>query len=342
MKLHTIIITIALLGASTLGLAEESRSALVTQIMPIEQVLQESMVVYGRIQADPDSILTLSLPHAGLITKVSARLGQRVKRGDMLLEISTSPAARMEYIQASNAVDYAQIELTRQQRLLTEHMSTKSQVDVSRKVLDDAKSTLYALKNQGKNNSSEQMTAPIDGIVIQMTITQGDRVQADTVALAIASENRLIAQLGAEPEDIHRLKLGMPVKLKSVFVDGYEADTELREIHAMINPTTHLVDILAPIPADKSENLVLGSYLMAELQLSQHTGISVPRSAVLEDEQGQYVFQIIDGKAKRITVTTGIENEKWVEITAGLESGQAVISIGNYVLTDGMNVRVVK
>jgi len=96
MKLNTIIISIALFGTSTLSLAEESRSALVTQIMPVEQVLQESMVVYGRVQADPDSILTLSLPHAGLITKVSARLGQRVKRGDMLLEITTSPAARME------------------------------------------------------------------------------------------------------------------------------------------------------------------------------------------------------------------------------------------------------
>lgn len=334
------VVVVILSATSTATIADETTSALVTQATVIEKALHETITVYGQVQADPDAVLTLSLSRAGLVTRVSVRLGQRVKRGDALLEFSTSPTARMEYIQASNAVDYAQIELARQKRLLTEQMSTKAQVDAAQKGLADSQSTLQALQKQGKGNAFEKLLAPIDGIVTKINITQGDRVPADTIALALASEDRLIVQLGAEPEDIHLLKPGMPVTLKSVFVAGYEAKTQLREIHAMINPATRLVDILAPIPADKTENLVLGSYMSAELELNRHKGIAVPRSAVLEDKQGQYVFQIVDGKAKRVAVTTDHIGDEWVEILQGLKSGQKVISVGNYILTDGMSVRV--
>ena len=340
MKFNIVMSIVALLGLSAAAIADENTSALVTQTVTIEKALHETIVVYGQVQADPDSVLTLSLSHGGLVTRVSVRPGQRVKRGDALLEFSTSPAARMEYIQASNAVDYALIELTRQKRLLAEQMSTKSQVDAARKGLADSQSTLQSLKKQGKGNSSESLFAPIDGIVTKININQGDRVPADTVALALASEARLIVQLGAEPEDIHLLKPGMPVKLRSVFVTDYKADTQLREVHAMINPATRLVDILAPVPADKTEHLVLGSYMTAEIELNRHQGMVVPRNAVLEDKQGQYVFHIVDGKASRIAVKTGHEDDEWVEILDGLKSGQKIISVGNYIVTDGMNVRV--
>jgi membrane fusion protein (multidrug efflux system) len=124
-----------------------------------------------------------------------------------------------------------------------------------------------------------------------------------------------------------------------VFVPEYQAESQLREIHAIINPTTHLVDVLVPIPADQTDHLVLGSSLSADIRLHAHTGMTVPRSAVLQDEQGAYVFRVVGGKAQRVAVTTGLKSDQWIEITSGLNPDEAVVTVGNYELKDGMPVR---
>jgi len=339
MKLISLISLMLLVSAYNACAADKALSVLVEQARAEERVLPKTLTVYGRVQPDSDAVLTLSLPRAGLITHVGARLGQRVKHGDVLLEFSTSPTARMEFIKAKNAVDYAKAGLERQSRLFNEQMSTKSQVDGAKKALDDAKSALKALRAQGKGHVTEQVNAPVDGIITQINIKQGDRVQADTAALALATENRLVALLGAEPEDIRALKPGMAVMLKSVFISDYEALTKLREVHAMINPSTHLVDLLAPIPPEKTDPLILGSYLTAELTISKHKGVTVPRNAVLEDDKGRYVFTVVDERAKRIAVITGKESDRWIEIKSGVKAGQNVVTTGNYVLKDGNSIR---
>ena len=316
-----------------------SESALIKTAQAVQKTISETLTVYGRVQPAFDAVVTISLPHAGLVTHVGVRMGQRVKHGDTLMGLTTSPAAYVQYIQARNAEKYANLALIRQQRMLKEQLSTKAKVNVARRALFDARSRLNALEKQGQNRTYKILTSPMDGIVVHLGVKQGDRVQADTAALTIASEDHLTARLGIEPEDIHLIKPGTPVTIHSIFVPDYQVKTRLLEIHAMINPATHLVDALAPIPVGKTDHLVLGSYLKADIELMAHIGITVPRSAVLEDDQGHYVFIVVNGRAKRINVETGLENYKWIEITKGLKSYEKVVNVGNYVLKDGMAVR---
>lgn len=318
---------------------ENTTSALIQKTKAVQREISKKLIVYGRVQPDPDAIQTISLPHAGTITKIRVRLGQRIKQGDTLFKLTISPSDNMEYMQASNAVNYAESKLARQQRLLQEQLTTKAEVNAVSAELLAAQNNLKTLEAQEKNKTIETRTAPTDGIITSLNIKQGDMVQANAVAMTIADGNKLIVQLGVEPEDIHFLKPGTPIKIHSVFIPEYEGKSQLREIHAMINPVTHLVDAIAPIPPDKTYHLVLGGYLTAEIQLSEHTGLTVPRTAVLEDEQGYYVFTIEHNKAKRLQVEIGQENKSWTEITKGLHQGQLIVITGNYVLTDGMFVR---
>jgi len=338
MKQAMIVCALVLVIACSRMWAQEP-SVLIRQAKVVQQPISETLTVYGQVQADPDSVQAISLLHDALITRVAVRPGQRVERGETLLELATSPGAHMEYLKARGAMDYAQRELARQQRLLKEQLATNSQVEAASNALQDAEASLQALEAQGQNKATDKMSAPTAGIITQLRAKQGDRLQAGVAVLEIAIGNRLVAILGVEPEDIRLLGPGTPVKIRSVFVPDYEADSQLREIHAMINPATHLVDALAPIPADQTDQLVLGSSLSADIQLNAHTGMTVPRSAVLQDEQGAYVFRIIGGKGQRMAVTTGLESDQWIEITSGLRLDEAVVTVGNYELKDGMPVR---
>jgi RND family efflux transporter MFP subunit len=338
MKLSRILYTSALLMLCTPAWAQEP-SVLIQKAKARLQPVSEILTVYGQVQPDPDSVQTISMLRDALISRVAVRPGQRVRRGQTLLELTTSPSAHMEYLKARGAVDHAQRELARQQRLLSEQLTTNAQVDAARNALQDARASLQAMVTQGQNKARDQIAAPTDGIITQLRVKQGDRLQAGIAVLEIATGNRLVAVLGVEPEDIRWLEPGMPVRIRSVFVPEYKADGQLREIHAMINPATHLVDALVPIPEDQTDQLVLGSRLIADIHLNRHTGVTVPRNAVLQDDQGPYVFRVVGGKAQRVAVKTGLESDAWIEITYGLSPGEDVVTVGNYELKDGISVR---
>jgi RND family efflux transporter MFP subunit len=222
---------------------------------------------------------------------------------------------------------------------LREQLATNAQVEAARNALQDAQASLQAMVTQGQNRAGDQITAPTAGIITQLKVKQGDRLQAGIAVLEMATGNRLVAILGVEPEDIQWLAPGMPVRIRSVFVPDFKADGQLREIHAMINPATHLVDALVPIPDGQTDQLVLGSRLVADIHLNEHTGTTVPRSAVLQDAQGPYVFRVVGGQARKVAVTTGLESDQWIEITSGLKPDEEVVAVGNYELKDGMAVR---
>ena len=320
------------------GWAEEP--SVLVQSAPVEQrEISETLTVYGQVQPDPDTVQIITMLHDGLIARVAARPGQRVTEGETLLEVTTSPGAHVAYLKARAAVDYARRELDRQQRLLAERLATNAQVAAARNALQDARAALQALNAQGQNKAMMQITAPAGGIITQIKVKQGDWLQTGAALLEMAIGNHLVAVLGLEPEDIHQMAPGTPVTLRSVFVADYQADSQLREIHAIINPSTHLVDALVPIPAGQSDGLVLGSSLTADIRLVTHAGLTVPRSAVLQDEQGAYVFRIVDGRGRRVAVTTGVKTDQWVEITRGLTAGEVIVVVGNYELKDGMPVR---
>ena len=340
-KTWIIILGLAFFVAGHRGWAESPSVAVQTSIAK-EQAIQNVLAVYGRVQPDPDAVQTISLSHAGLITRVAVRLGQRVKQGDALFEMQAAPDAYNQYLQARDTVDYAQRELKRQEQLLKEHLATRSQVDSARKALADARSSLRAMEAQGANKATQTLRSPIDGIVTTLNISRGDRVQADTAALAIAGTDRLIAVLGVEPEDLPSLHVGTPVELRSVFAVDTNAASRLSDIHAMINPQTGLVDVLAPIPPQKAQRFIIGSYITADLLRDAHTGIVVPRSAVLRDGEKAYLFSVVQGRARRMAVRTGIEQNGWIEILSGVKAGQPVVVSGNYELTDDLAVREVR
>jgi membrane fusion protein, multidrug efflux system len=337
-KQTLIIGTLTLVIACSKGWAQEP-SVLIQQTKVAQRKVSDRLTAFGQVQADPDTVQTIALMHDALISRVAVRPGQRVKDGETLLQVATSPGAHMEYLKARAAVDYAQGELVRQQRLLTEQLATNAQVEAAENALQDARASLQALEAQGQNKAIVKVSAPASGIITQLRAKQGERLQAGAALLEMAIGNRLVAVLGVEPEDIRLLEPGTLVTIRSVFVPDFKADSQLREIHAIINPATHLVDALVPIPADQTDHLVLGSHLIADIQLNVHTGITVPRSAVLQDEQGTYVFRVVGGKAQRVAVTTGLENDRWFEITSGLRLDEAVVIVGNYELKDGMPVR---
>ena len=338
-----LILATILVGVNTASAQTDAMPSVAVKLAEVsEKTVGKTLSVYGILDPDPDQILSLSLPKPGLINRVWVRLGQRIRRGERLLEVVTSPEAHMQFLQAENAVDFAVRELQRQKTMMAGQLTTRSKVDAAARKLRDAKSGRQALRQRGYDRSREILFAPKDGIVTRLDVFQGKRVPANSTAMLIATEKRLVARLGVEPENLYRIQSGTPVTVTSVFVPDITVHSRIREIHAMINPATHLVEILVPIPDKDVDHLILGSRVTGRIHLPRHLALMVPRTAVLSAESsGSYVFTAQGGKAKYTAVKTGIEEGDFIEVTGDLKKGDKVIVSGNYELHGGMAIREV-
>ena len=55
--------------------------------------------------------------------------------------------------------------------------------------------------------------------------------------------------------------------------------------------------------------------------------MTVPREAIHQDADGQYVFEVVNGELKRRNVTTSVSNFTRIQVTRGL-SDNAVLALG--------------
>ena len=304
------------------------------------RTLAEDITVYGKVEPDPERLRALTTLRPGEITRLWVGLGQRVAAGQRLLEIATAPQSRMAYAQAQGKVASARIQLQQNEDLFKQQLSTRSDLANARQALANAEAELKALARQGAGMSSDVLRAPEAAVVTQLDVAPGAQVQAGQPLLMLGAQRHVWVRMGLEPEEVARVRAGMPVRLQPVFGHDGAIAAQIAQVHAVINPATHLVDAVVRLEGDAAAGLVPGSWMRGAIRLQTRRTLAVPRSAVLGDRAGSYVFVVVAGRARRVAVRTGIESDGLIAVSGRLAAGDMVVTAGNYELSDGMPVRI--
>lgn len=334
-KPFTIILP-ALLLAASIAHAADTPSVSVETVAMKQLQMTDIVSGYGSVSPDTRSLEAISLPRPGQIVRLLVSPGQTVKKGSALLQFGTGADASMNYQQARQAVDFATSEVTRIGQLVAQQLATQSQLAAANKALADAKAALHAQERIGAGRALEQVNAPFDGIVMSVQAAQGDRLAAGAPLLQLARAGGQRVLLGVEPDDVMRVRPGMAVSVVPVFSSETRVHGRVAQVFGMINPQTQLVDVLVKV---SDGGLMPGTRVRAEIEVAKQTAWVVPRSAVLQDDKGAYLFQVAQGKARRINVQTGLEHNGLIAVQGPFDTGEAVVSLGNYELRDGMAVR---
>ncbi|HEX3382291.1 MAG TPA: efflux RND transporter periplasmic adaptor subunit, partial [Paraburkholderia sp.] len=143
----------------------------------------------GIVAASAANLTTINLPYLARIVQMRVQSGQTVTRGTPLFVVQADPAAVLAATQAKSAVTLAQGELARTQSLYDKGLATQSQLASARKAAADAQQALAAQNQTGVASGSKVVTAPLDGVVLQLSAAQGDQVQAGAAILQLAAGN---------------------------------------------------------------------------------------------------------------------------------------------------------
>jgi RND family efflux transporter MFP subunit len=330
-----------LLAACNHGAADDEAAAAakgqvaVTTATPVQRTFHDTVEAWGSASGDPQHARAISLAHGGQVVALNVAAGQSVRRGQPLLTIAPDPAAHSAYQQAHNALELAHGELKRTEQLAAQRLATQSQLATARKALADAQAALEAQRALGGGSAQETVGASADGVVGALDVGLGERFAANAPLLSFTPAHALVAQLGVQPEDGAKLHAGMPVQLRSVYGDQAGFVGTLRMIGQSIDPQSHLLGAQVELPAEAGAALVAGAALEAQIHTADFTAWAVPRSAVLHDERGDYLFQLEHGHAKRIDVTLRSPEGDPVGVQGPLDAQAKVIVLGAYELADG-------
>ena len=290
------------------GDAEIKGTATVTTTDATQGSLSPTATAYGTVTSSPQSSVVIQIPRDGVFKAVNVREGDLVRKGQPIVTVVTAAANTTAYEQAKAAVDAANRDVQRTERLFNEKLATNDQVATARKALDDAKIQLEGQAKIGAGNGEQTISAPVDGVITNLMAVTGDKVQANNAIATLVSRTNLMVQLNLEPDDAVKLAPGAKVMLTNTFGGG-AVEGKLRSIGASVDPMTHLVKAICDVPAADAAHFELGATLLAKIELPPKQGILVPRSALLEDSSGPYIFTIDDGTAHKQNVKILVETD---------------------------------
>lgn len=326
--------------------AHDNESVATVEATHVHQAtIAQPVHAYGIVAASTSSVTTVNLPYIARIIRIDVQPGVSVKRGAPLAMVLADPMAVLAARQARSAVQLAQGELQRVQSLYEKSLATLSQFETAKHACEDAQQAFAAQKQMGVVIGDKNVVAPFDGVVLQVSATQGDQLQpgAPIMQLATTSDDdgaRANTMLSVEPEDAAAIHVGDSVTLHGLS-GALASETRVGHVVTVgssVNMQTQLVDIGVSAPLGRT-SFVPGTHVSADISTAAGTHWVVPRAAVLSDDDGSYIFQVTPQRtARRVKVAVKVETGERYAVDGELDASQPLVVLGNYELKDGMAV----
>lgn len=276
----------------------------------------------------------------GRIEKILVEVGDRIKKGQLLVEMDKTSLRQAE-IQLKNL----ETEYNRAVQLNKTGSISKQAYDAAVTQYEVAKSNIDFLRENTK------MEAPFDGIVTGKYFENGELYTGAAFGgaskpsvIAIEKINPLKAKINLSEQYYLTVKKGTKVELKSNIFPDRTFEGTVNIVYPTIDPASRTFTVEVVIP-NKDEALRPGMYGTINFFIGNTEALVAPAIAVLklQGSNDRYVFLNKDGKAKRVAVTLGRRFEDQVELISDeIQEGDELIVVGQGRLVDGSPLSITK
>jgi len=184
-----------------------------------------------------------------------------------------------------------------------------------------------ALVKAQQTYSDYFITAPFDGMIVNLDVVLGDNVSGSDTVLTLITDDK-IAEVTLNEIDIAKVKLGQKVILEFDAVPGLSVTGEVVEMDVLGTVTQGVVSYGVKIGFDiQDETVKSGMSVSASIIIETKPDVLlVPIGAIKASGDNSYVEVMVDGNNVRKEVTTGLSNDMTIEIIEGLNEGDEVIT----------------
>lgn len=321
-RLYTPLLVALLLAACS---TPENETAAVSEHHPQAsaqtQILRAVMLPAHTITSgvvSSDHRVAISSRIAGYIREITAREGDYVKKGSLLVRVDPVDA-RQALNQALADFADAKADLERYRTLLAEKAISQQRFDKARLRFKVAKSRVEQAKNQ---LAYAEIASPVTGIVIKKAKNAGDMAAPGAPILIIEDPAQLLVETDVSARAVANLNMGDAVDVVIPALDARRTG-HIRQLVNAADPVTHQFHV--KIALDDTADVHPGMFAEVRFRIGQRRALLIPAAAVVRRAglDGVYVVDdkdILHYRQIRLGETQG----ETVEVVAGLHEGERI------------------
>jgi cobalt-zinc-cadmium efflux system membrane fusion protein len=296
------------------------------------------LVVTGTVLPDVSRTVPVISLASGRVVDIRARLGDTVKKGQVLLRVRSDDVAigfdAYRKAVADELLARKQLDRT---KLLYEHGAMAQQdLEVAQDAEDDAKTTLETATEHLRllGNDPNQpagivdIVAPVSGVITDQEVTTASSVQAYSSPnpFTISDLTAVWVVCDVYENDMPNVRVGEPAEVRLTAYPNRVFKGTISNIGSILDPNIRTAKIR--IEMANPGTMRPGMFATATFySLKKETYTAVPASAILHLHDRDWVFIPAQGKFHRIEVASGaLLPNQMQQILSGLQPGQQVVS----------------
>jgi RND family efflux transporter MFP subunit len=318
----------------------------VTVIVPGRTQVARQITASGPLGAKRDQPIGIA-GSGGRVVRVLVDAGSWVRAGQVLAIVDRSVqaqqaaqlAAQVDAARANAAL--AQSNYDRAVQLQGRGFVSKAEIDSKKATRDASYAQVRVAQAQLAATRAEigrlNIIAPANGLILERNIEVGQVVgpgSAGLFRLAEGGQMEMRAQMSQQ--DLALVRIGMPAQVTPVGSDRSFSGS-VWQVAPAIDPQSRLGDVRIAMAYDPI--IRPGGFAEARITAGATTAPLLPQSAVLSDDQGNYVYIITaKNEVERRGIKIGNVNDNGVTIADGLSGNEAVVLSAGPFLNPGQKV----
>lgn len=300
----------------------------------------------AEVQFEPNSTAHVGPLVPGRITRVDAALGDRVTRGQLLGMVASTDVslARTQLQQARARLTAAESTLARQQQLASDGIGAQRSLIDAEAQVSELRSEVQGLGRQlsvyGSGSGGQlALTAPIDGVVVDVHATLGEVATPDRAAFVITDPSKLWVS-GDVPElEISRVQHGAAAIVRIHAFPDLALSGTISYVAPGLDETTRSLPIRVTLSTPDARLLsgLFGSIELVGGAVDERV-LVVPMDALATVRGQQVVF--VPGTAPNTfraqPVAVGRRAAGYFEIRSGLTEGARIVMSGAFTLKSAL------
>jgi RND family efflux transporter MFP subunit len=297
---------------------------------------------------------TLSAKVSGTILKVHVQPGDRVRKGEALVELDpTTLAIQLDQARAAHKIAVAgranaRAELARTRLLFEAGGAPQAILDRVLASSEQAEGAVEQADAQVRlleqNLRDHVLRAPFDGIVIARHKNVGDflAMMPPTPVATLVAVDAIEVRVSVPEGLVDRVRPGAALRGRAL-PGGAAFDARVTSVGAVVDPATRAVEVLADVRARPGAGPLRPGGL-AEVDVgggAAGEGPFLPAQAVAREGARTFVWLVADGgAARRREVQVEPVTAQWTRVRSGVGPEEAVVVEGASGLSEGTRVAV--
>lgn len=283
--------------------------------------------------------VTLSASVTKIIQAIHFDDGQRVKQGDILVEMASREEKAL-LNEAELLLSESERQYSRIKSLQKRNLAADSELDEKRLNRDTAQAKLEAVRARLADRT---IIAPFDGVMGLRQISLGALVKPGDTIATLDNDSVMKLDISLPALYLSAVKVGMTVEAVASDLNNTLFSGTVVSIDSRINPNTRSITVRALLD-NPEQQLVSGMLMQTTLQQNATERAMIPEEALVQEGVNRYAFVVNKQQtpftAEKRPLVSGDRFDGKVIILEGLNKGESVVTRGTMRLSSGSKIEL--